>query len=90
MNTAIVYGCHNEVLCLSLRSTSSRCYSLNLCGTLPQARALVHYLDGISRRVGVHPAEMEPWDIDVTEGTLVDPKLHPLEGVVVSHNMLLV
>lgn len=89
INTAIVYGCHKEVQCLSLH-LPSRCYSLNLCGTLPQARALVHYLDGISRRVGVHPTEMEPWDVDVTEGALVDPKLHPLEGVVVSCSMLLV
>ena len=60
-----------------------RCYSLSLCGTLPQARALVHYLDGISRRVSVHPVEMEPWDVYITEGALVDPNLHPLEGVVV-------
>ena len=64
-------------------SSPLRCYSLSLCGTLPQARALVHYLDGISRRVSVHPVEMEPWDVYITEGALVDPKLHPLEGVVV-------
>lgn len=44
---------------------------------------MVHYLDGISRRVSVHPVEMEPWDVYITEGALVDPKLHPLEGVVV-------
>lgn len=79
INTARVYSprYHASHFVLPLR-----CYSLSLCGTLPQARALVHYLDGISRRVSVHPVEMEPWDVYITEGALVDPKLHPLEGVV--------
>ena len=34
----------------------------------------------MGREIGVHPVDMETWDIDLEESSLVDSKLHPLQG----------
>ena len=49
--------------------------------TLAQDQALVHHVDSLCRHFSVTSSSLRPWDLLLSESSLSDPRLAPLQGL---------